>query len=68
MQIPQRLERLRDEGMGTHSHAGLLAVEETTLSSSLQACKLSRISHETVMPYFAQGINCLNQLLEEIDD
>ena len=29
---------------------------------------LAQSSHQTTMPCSAQGINCLNQILEEIDD
>ena len=34
----------------------------------VQTCMITQSSHQTIMPYSTQGINCLNQLLEEIND
>ena len=34
----------------------------------LQTYKFSQTNNQTTMPCSAQGINCLNQILEEIND
>ena len=60
--------RLKDEGLGTRSHAGLLVVEVRTWPPRLHTCRISQSSHHTAMHCSSQGINFLNQLLEEIDD
>ena len=40
----------------------------TFQDANLQTCRLAQLSHHTAVPFSAQGINFLNQLLEEMND
>ena len=46
----------------------LLTAEARMRLPRLHTCMLAQTHNHTAMPYSAQGINCLNQLLEENDD
>ena len=37
-------------------------------ATSQTTCRFSQTHNQTAMPFSAQGINCLNQILEEMND
>ena len=62
----QNLPPTEEIWIGTH-HV-LPCVRRKIAASRLQICRLAQTHKQTAMPCFAEGINCLNQIMEEMND